>query len=641
MLTPTLNLPTITQEFALNTIRANRAFGQIESKIVALGTRLSNLGIAVSLAISIPMQIAGAAIIKTAIDLDQVVTQAFAKIEGAGLGVKDALSNAASAISMITATPAVDLAGGMKELIASGYSAADAIKAVGIVERFATAGELELNQASSTLISTMAALGLRTGNTTEDMRQMVRVSDVLTKAADMTRVGVEDFATALTHKGLIALRLANKSLEEGVAVLAMFAQQGIEGSRAGEYLYRSMRDIETTALKHAGIWSRIGISVHDVNGNLRALPDIIGNLEQRLAGANEQQARQLLMMLKLPDRSLAATLALLGFSREIAHYQQVLENAEGTTERVWNIQMKSFANQFAITKNQVIAMGKDIATLLIPTLLYLGLQVQRLVGWWFSLSEAQKSSYVAWGLVLAGIGPVILAVGLATSMFGQLITVIISLGKWLTVVTAKTMIFAATQLIAMGWVGVLIGGIGLLIAVLVGQQGLTWAFEQIGKGIAFAFGEIESQISRALDSAHRKVEEIMRNSKTQFGGMIPEGATEGKDMTNFFKSEFKNFENALMGDFDESLLIAPEKEKKLKDRGAMDVKGFSAQELGSEEEYRLRVAGSAALVKSTDKLLAEQKKTTGNTGSMAQTLLQMKGIMERNQQNKTTELGLA
>lgn len=139
MLTPTLSLPTITQEVALNTIRFNRAFTEFENRISAFGHRMTNLGIATSLALSIPMQVIGGVMIKRFVDLDEAVTAAFSKIQGAGKGVKQALWEAADAMSRTTATSSVDLAGGLKELIASGYSARDAIAALGTVNKFAVA----------------------------------------------------------------------------------------------------------------------------------------------------------------------------------------------------------------------------------------------------------------------------------------------------------------------------------------------------------------------------------------------------------------------------------------------------------------------------------------------------------------------
>lgn len=657
MMTPTLTLPAITQEFALNTIRANRAFGQIENRIVQFGTRISNLGIAMSLAISLPLQVAIGAMVKHVTELDQVITQAFAKIEGAGAGVKVALSEAATALSMQTSTTAVDLAKGMKELIASGYSAAESIKAVAIVEKFATAGELDMNAASSTLVSTMAALGLRTGDVTQDMANMTRVSDVLTKAADMTRVGVTQFADALTHKGLIALRLSNKELEEGVAILATFAQQGIEGSRAGEYLYRSIRDIETTAQKHSETWDQLVGKVYDGSGALKNVATIIGMLEAKLAGANDQQARQFLMMLKLPDRSLAATLALLGFSKEISHFEEVLRGAAGTTERVWRIQMSSFANQLAITKNQVLAMGKDIGTVLVPMMIWLGQQVQRLVAWWFTLTDAQKRSYIAWGLIIAVTGPVVLTIGILISMFGQLVGAAWAVATAIYGVASAFIAWGAAQLFAMGPIGIIIGLVIILVVVLVGQQGLTWAFQQLGKVVGFVFQEIETQVKNTMSGAQQELAKTMEMANMMFGGkgfgaaggMALAGAgiggasiagvgaasfgmlessissgiatgleTSGLDMTGFNKSEFKNYMDDMTGDFDESLLETEDKKKK--SQGAASTRGFSAQLAGTEEEHRARVTGQQELLKSTDKMLLEQKQTNKNTAAIASSI---------------------
>ena len=60
------------------------------------------------------------------------------------------------------------------------------------------------------------------------MAQMSRVSDVLVRANTLANATVQQFSTALTSKAGAALKSFNKDVEEGVAVLAAMADQGIK-----------------------------------------------------------------------------------------------------------------------------------------------------------------------------------------------------------------------------------------------------------------------------------------------------------------------------------------------------------------------------------------------------------------------------
>jgi hypothetical protein len=104
---------------------------------------------------------------------------------------------------------------------------------------------------------------------------------------------------------------------------------------------------------------------------------------------------------------------------------------------------------------------------------------------------------------------------------------------------------------------------------------------------------------------------------------VASGVVTGLDMSGFDESSFKPPEFDPAGDFDESLL-----EEKPKARGGGDVRPFGALELGTSEEFKARVMGQAQLVKATDKMLLEQKKTNQNTAMAAGELAAIRKRLE-------------
>lgn len=567
MLTPTLSLPTITQEVALNTIRFNRAFTEFENRISAFGHRMTNLGIATSLALSIPMQVIGGVMIKRFIDLDEAVTAAFSKIQGAGKGVKQALWEAADAMSRTTATSSVDLAGGLKELIASGYSARDAIAALGTVNKFAVAGEIDMAKASGTLISVMSALGLRTGETTKDMEEMYRISAVMVKAADATRVGVNEFAEALTHKALTAMKTVNMSLEEGVAILMAYAQRGIEGARAGEYLNIMLRDMQTIALKNADVWRAWGLEVYDATGKMKPVAEILSMLEKRFAGASDEQLRMSLTQLKFKDKSIAATLALLGASNEIQNFTNVLKGAGTILDDTYKTRMESLKNQFSITSNIIRSVGNDIVSVLTPSLIGLNIWVRQLAEGWFKMSDHQKKVIIGWFALAAVGGPLLIALGVIIRSVGVLgsvfftvagaimravvaivvftvtngYTLIASLAQtavklynvvrifglyagWLALLQVahlRTAMSAAIAWLAeLGPLALVIAAVDLLIYLLTGRDGVMWAFYGIQKAAEWAWNKIGELGQDAMERVGQSMDSMMSKIMDSMEGLM-------------------------------------------------------------------------------------------------------------------------
>jgi len=88
----------------------------------------------------------------------------------------------------------------------------------------------DMARATDLLTDAQSALGLTIrDDAIANMEEMVRVSDVLVRANTLANASVEQFSVALTTKSGAALRALNKDMEEGVAVLAAFADQGIKG----------------------------------------------------------------------------------------------------------------------------------------------------------------------------------------------------------------------------------------------------------------------------------------------------------------------------------------------------------------------------------------------------------------------------
>ncbi len=213
-------------------------------------------------------------------------------------------------------------------------NAQQSLKALPAVARFARAGNFDLARATDLVTDAQTAMGLSSKNSSANLRNLVHVSDVLVGANTIANASTEQFSEALTNGLASALRQVDKPLEEGVALLAAFAQQGIKGADAGTAASIVMRDLQTKAIANKEAFAAMGVKVYDAAGKMQSLPNVIHDLEKALSGASDEQKKATLLTLGFSDKSVKYVQAVLGMSDAIREYQKQLEKMGGTTKEV-------------------------------------------------------------------------------------------------------------------------------------------------------------------------------------------------------------------------------------------------------------------------------------------------------------------
>lgn len=282
--------------------------------------------------------------------------------------MKVGLERVARELARESVQSATDLANSYFFLASAGLNAQQAIGALPIVARFATAGVVDMEKATSLLANSQSALGLRVADARQNMLNMAEVADVLVKANILSDATTEQFAISLTNKAGAALKAFEVDMYQGVAVLAAFADQGVKGEEAGEALNIVLRDLQRTAVNQPTIFREMGIEVFNAAGGLRNLADIVESFEKALAGATVEQKRLAFQMLGFQDRSLSSMLAVLGTSQKIRAYEAELRKAGGTSQEVAEKQMGSLVNQATTLWHRFQDLGIEIGKNLLPTL---------------------------------------------------------------------------------------------------------------------------------------------------------------------------------------------------------------------------------------------------------------------------------
>lgn len=306
---------------------------------------------------------AGASI-KAFTSFEGAMTESLAIMGDVSQTMRQDMSQAAIQMSKSTTFSAKQAAESYFFLASAGLNAEQSLANLPTVARFAQAGMFDMAQATELLTDAQSALGLASEDTTKNMMNMKRVGDVLVKANTLANATVEQFSQALTNRAAPALKAANKPLEEGVALLAVFADQGIKGRRAGMQVSRILRLMAEGAAENTQRFEELGLITEE--GNLKDFGTIIENLTKHLGGLSDAALSAELKQLGFTARVQQAIKPLLGTSRLFRTYRRNLEAAQGTMDEVANNQLQSLRSQFSLLGSTIVAKGIEIGRTLAP-----------------------------------------------------------------------------------------------------------------------------------------------------------------------------------------------------------------------------------------------------------------------------------
>jgi len=310
----------------------------------------------------------GIASVKAFADFDSAMNKSIAIMGDVSDVLRNDMSDAAREVAKTTTFSAEQAAEAYFFLASAGLDAEASIAALPAVANFAQAGMFDMATATDLLTDAQSALGLSSDDAAENLANMAGLSDILVKANTLANASVEQFSEALTNKAAASMRNLGIATEEGVAVLAVFADQGIKGSEAGTTFNATLRGMTQGAERNSAAFKEMGIEVFDAEGNFNSMADIIGNMETAFDGMSTEQQRAKLSQLGYTEETLNGTLALLGNSEAIREYEASLLSAGGTAEEVATKQLQTFSAQLGILGSFVNDVGIAIGTELGPTM---------------------------------------------------------------------------------------------------------------------------------------------------------------------------------------------------------------------------------------------------------------------------------
>lgn len=251
--------------------KLNAQIGKIGKSMAGLGGRMTAIGAGMA-APFVASAVAGARFQDVLLNV-QAST-------GATAAELDAVRKAAMAMSQSLGVGPTEAAAGFLELLKAGMSVEQVLGGAGKAAiAFAKVGQMAVADAAVVMADAMNVFKV-TGDV---------AANTLSAAADASSTSIEGIAQAFSQVSAVAA-LANQSIQDTAASLAVLANAGIKGSDAGTSLKTMLMRLMAPAEDAVGALEQVGLSVasfRNADGTMKPMVEIIRTLSTALEGMDQ------------------------------------------------------------------------------------------------------------------------------------------------------------------------------------------------------------------------------------------------------------------------------------------------------------------------------------------------------------------
>lgn len=253
------------------------------------------------------------------------------------------LEDAAKEAGATTMFSASQSAEALNYLALAGYDASKSAETLPKVLDLAAAGGLDLAYASDLVTDSMSALGLET-------EQLDTFIDEMAKTAQKSNTSVSQLGEAMLVVGGVS-STTGQDLEVINAELGLLANNGIKGAEGGTHLRNILLSLSAPTSDGAKALKELNVEVEDSEGNMRALSDIMVDLNKSLAGMGDVEKANVIKTI-FNKTDIAAVNALLkGSNGEFDKLYKELMNCDGAAKNMAKTMQDNLQGKVTILKS--------------------------------------------------------------------------------------------------------------------------------------------------------------------------------------------------------------------------------------------------------------------------------------------------
>jgi TP901 family phage tail tape measure protein len=396
--------------------KANTSMASVQTTLASVGARMQNFGRSATMYLSLPIGLAGAAVLKSSKDFE-IAMQHIVGLVGESQTQVNQWSKDILALSPEIARPPEELAKALYFVTSSGIKGAEALDVVKQSAKGASAGLGETMQVADLVTSAMNAYK-DSGLTAS------RSLDVLTAAVREGKGEASAYATQMGEVIPIASKMG-VGFDQVAAAMSSMTLTGSNVSETATYLRQILVSLLDPAKQSEDALRNMGTSSAELRKVIReqGLLTALTKLNDLTKIYGETAMGKV-----FPNvRALTGVLSLMGDrlenNREIfAKVANSSGDMNKAFQAVTNTIDFKYNQALANVKVGLIEVGMSMKSSIIPILERLGSTVRGLVSWYTNLSDTQKKLVIYTAGLLAVIGPLSITMSVLAKVAANVIT---------------------------------------------------------------------------------------------------------------------------------------------------------------------------------------------------------------------------
>lgn len=375
-------------------------------KVQKAGEKVKNAGSGMTKTVTAPILAAGAASAKMAMDFEDSMAKV-STIADATEVPMDEMQKAILNLSNQTGISSEEIAQNIYDSISAGQKTGDAVNFVSNSTKLAKAGFADAGAALDVLTTIMNAYRLKASEVTN-------VSDMLIQTQNLGKTTVADLASSM-GKVIPTANAYGVSLDELCAGYAIMTANGVATAESTTYMNGMLNELgKSGTTVSETLKEKTGKTFKELMDSGMSLSDVLKIISDAATENNKSFGD-----MWSSSEAGKAGMILLGDSAE--NFNGVLEqmqNSAGATNTAFekldtnSTKIKKATNEL---KNDAIDLGTTLMEELAPIIENIAEKISEFTEWFNGLSESEKQTIIQIGLIVAAIGPLLIALGTVVS----------------------------------------------------------------------------------------------------------------------------------------------------------------------------------------------------------------------------------
>lgn len=412
-----------------------------EKELLKMNRSMQSIGVNLSAALTLPIAAFAATATKTAAEFGFIQAK-IAGLSGSS-SVIEGLSNSARQLGRDTIFTAAEVSNLQLELVKLGLRERE-IKAVqDQAVRFAQALDIDLAQAGATVVELLNKMPNSFSEFSSKTEAAQYATDAFAYAVASSALDVDGLTSSLNYVGAEADAMGF-SFEQTVGMLAVLANAGYKGSRAGTQLRRILVEVAAAS-------DDSGQSMRDFINSNGSFSDVLQEVGIRAAGMG---------------------VALQGQQGFIDRFAKGMENSEGYLQNVSDVIEDSLQYSLKRTQSAFEELQISFATAVEPAIRALLDALTLLMNGFSAIPGPIKVVMAVLAALIAITGPLLVIIARYNILMAQA-----------TIANARFAASMRAMMAAMGWIGLIGLAIGLIASFAVSTDDATKSFDDFKKSL--------------------------------------------------------------------------------------------------------------------------------------------------------------